>query len=181
MKTIRELAALHGLSRSTLLYYDKLGLLGATTRTSTNYRLYNQDCKNRLARICEFRSAGLSLECIKTLLDEEETKIGLALEARLKSINAEIQELRKQQQQILRLLGNTDQLKDTRIMTKASWVDLLRKSGFTEKDMQLWHHTFETHSPEAHQDFLESIGIDENEIQLIRDASRTSPPTTRQL
>jgi len=172
MKTIRELASEHGLSRSTLLYYDKLGLLEATTRTSSNYRLYNQDCAHKLERICELRRAGLSLEKIKSLLYEEDTKVGLALESRLKSINSEIQELRKQQQQIIQLLGNADQLGHTRIMTKTSWVELLRNSGFSDEDMDRWHKTFESNSPEAHQDFLESIGIEEQEIRKIRAWSR---------
>lgn len=38
--------------------------------------------------------------------------------------------------------------------------------------MLQWHSLFEQHSPAAHQDFLESLGIDTTEIDLIRQHSR---------
>jgi len=38
--------------------------------------------------------------------------------------------------------------------------------------MRQWHIQFEKSSPAAHQDFLESIGIETDEIDLIRAWSR---------
>ncbi len=38
--TISRLAASHNLSRSTLLYYDRLGLLRAERQSAAGYRLY---------------------------------------------------------------------------------------------------------------------------------------------
>jgi len=172
MKTIRQLASLHGLSRSTLLYYDEIGLLHPTTRTAAGYRLYNEDCEQRLSSICQYRSAGLPLDEIKRILEAGKSQVTQALQNRLSQINDEIHELRSQQQSIVNILRHTPSIKKTRFMDKARWVELLRASGFSDDDMRRWHHTFELHSPEAHQDFLESLGIDPEEIRSIRQHSQ---------
>lgn len=44
--------------------------------------------------------------------------------------------------------------------------------------MKNWHIEFEKSSPEAHQDFLESIGIDDDEIASIRQWSKNENPGT---
>ncbi|MCM2275174.1 MAG: MerR family transcriptional regulator [Candidatus Didemnitutus sp.] len=71
MTTIRQLAAEFGLTRSTLLYYDRIGLLRPDYRTSSGYRLYNAADRARLAAICRYRMAGLPLARIATLLDDD--------------------------------------------------------------------------------------------------------------
>lgn len=173
MLTVRQLGSLHGLSRSTLLFYDKIGLLPATVRTAQGYRLYDEKAEKRLAQICRYRAAGLPLEEIRAILEGPRNRISKALEQRLRAINREIAALREQQQSIVRLLRKPEALRDTRVMTKERWVDLLRQCGFSEADMHRWHVTFEAHSPEAHQDFLESLGIDPAQVDSIREYSRT--------
>lgn len=42
-----------------------------------------------------------------------------------------------------------------------------------KKDMQNWHKEFEKLEPDAHQEFLESLNIDEQEIKQIREWSRS--------
>ena len=56
------------LSRSTLLYYHRIGLLRPNARSPAGYRLYSDDDKERLTAICNFRQAGLGLEEIRKLL-----------------------------------------------------------------------------------------------------------------
>ena len=68
---ISELARRFGLSRSTLLYYDRLGLLRPSGRSQADYRQYSEDDLSRLERICFFRQAGLSLAEIARLLESE--------------------------------------------------------------------------------------------------------------
>ena len=41
MLTISQVASRFGLSRSTLLYYDTIGLLSPSLRSRANYRLYS--------------------------------------------------------------------------------------------------------------------------------------------
>ena len=94
----------------------------------------------------------------------------------LEEINKEIQGLRDQQKVILRILENKDHGPNSRVLTKETWGSILRASGLDEAGMRNWHIEFEKTSPEAHQDFLESIGIEKEEITLIRQWSRPDNP-----
>ena len=172
MLTIGQLAKKYSLSRSTLIYYDKLGVLSPSGRSYSNYRLYSEDDRKRLDRIMLFRSAGLSLETISQLLGREGGEVATALEQRLSSLNDEIQALRNQQKVILSLLKNTGAEHGARVLDKATWVSILRAAGLDEAGMRQWHVEFEKTSPEAHRDFLASIGIGNDEIESIRAWSR---------
>jgi DNA-binding transcriptional MerR regulator len=175
MTTIRQLAAEFGLTRSTLLYYDRIGLLRPDYRTAAGYRLYNATDRARLAAICRYRAAGLSLERISRVLDEAErprSAVNAALHDRLTALNREIAALRRQQQVVVDLLGPQRGARRTRIMDKARWIALLRAAGMDDAEMLRWHIAFERQSPEAHRDFLESLGIPSAEIRRIRRASR---------
>jgi hypothetical protein len=57
-------------------------------------------------------------------------------------------------------------------MTKQQWMALFDELGLNEKAMRRWHRLFETRHPEAHQDFLEWLGIGVAEIEQIRQESR---------
>ena len=175
MITIRQLAAEFGLTRSTLLYYDRIGLLRPDYRTSAGYRLYNAADRARLAEICRYRTAGLSLDQIDQLLDPRKrprSALTRALHQRLTALNREIATLRRQQQVVVDLLGPSRRARRTRIMDKARWVALLRAAGMDNAEMHQWHVAFEQQSPEAHRDFLESLGLPSREIREIRARSR---------
>ncbi len=172
MFTIGQVAKRYSLSRSTLLYYDSIGILTPSGRSDSNYRLYSSGDLERMDRVMLFRQAGLSLESISVLLERKNDEINAAyLEDRLYSINKEIQALRNQQKVILKVLENKSAISNTRVMTKASWISLLEAAGLDETGMKKWHEEFEKTSPEAHQDFLESIGIENDEIAWIREWS----------
>jgi hypothetical protein len=59
------------------------------------------------------------------------------------------------------------------MMTKDRWVDIMRAAGFSEADMNRWHHEFEKSAPDEHQEFLEFLHINADEISKIREWSRT--------
>jgi DNA-binding transcriptional MerR regulator len=172
--TISQLARRFGLSRSTLLYYDSIGLLSPSARSRANYRLYSDDDVRRMEIIDQYRQAGLSLADIGRLLASDGGGLTEVFESRLQSLNDEIRGLRHQQMLIVRLLRNSDALPATRPLDKDAWVAILRASGMDDEDMRRWHVEFERHSPEAHQDFLESLGIDHAEIVRIREWSRSA-------
>jgi len=48
---------------------------------------------------------------------------------------------------------------------------MFQELGLNEKAMCQWHHLFETRHPEAHQGFLEWLGIEAEEIGRIRQQS----------
>ena len=168
MYTIGQLSQLSGLSRSTLLYYDRKGLLNASTRTDSNYRLYNQDDLSRLQLILDYRQTGIGLDQIKLLLDSPASQSANLLEQRLNQLNVEIAELRQQQTIIVKLLENDTLHRKSRALTKQNWVEILKATGLSDEDMQQWHTEFERKMPQAHQDFLESLGIEKIEIKAIR-------------
>ncbi|MBM5810622.1 MAG: MerR family transcriptional regulator [Gammaproteobacteria bacterium] len=182
MLTIGRLARQFGLSRSSLLYYDRIGLLRPSGRSDGNYRLYTPADVERLARIALYREAGLPLASIGRVLAGQpfHPEVGQVLEERLAGINGEIAALRRQQQVIVRLLNNPRARRRTRILTRQSWTALLRSTGLTEADMRRWHVEFERRAPEAHQDFLESLGIDAGGIREIRRWSRQRRVARRQ-
>jgi len=171
--TIGKFAKRFGLSRSTLLYYDAQGLLTPSERGANGYRLYTDADAQRMEAIQRYRSAGIPLKEIDVLLDEEQGKLAARLEQRLADINDEISRLRYQQQVIVVLLQSKTIQRRTRVLNKKKWVALLEASGLDESGMRRWHHEFEAMSPEAHQDFLESLGIPAKEIRAIRRWSRT--------
>jgi DNA-binding transcriptional MerR regulator len=174
MLTVGQIAKRYALSRSTLLYYDSKGVLKPSGRSDSNYRIYSDRDIQKLERIILFRNAGLSLADITEIIDKDSDEVEDALERRLFCINKEIKSLREQQSVIINLIKNQGSLKNTRIMTKERWVSMLRSAGLDDAGMRAWHIEFEKHSPEAHQDFLESIGISPDEITVIRNQSKTS-------
>jgi len=168
---ISQLARLHGLSRSTLLHYDRIGLLRPSQRSRANYRVYSAADRRRLAQICRYRGAGLSLQEINSILAAPRHKTVQALERRLEALNGEIRALRTQQQVIVDLLKDRSLLAGTRVLDKSRWVAVLRGAGLDDAAMGQWHVAFERMSPETHQDFLESLGMSAPEIKEIRSRS----------
>lgn len=169
MYTIGKLANKYGLSRSTLLYYDRIGLLCPSGHAKGEYRQYSGDDDARLAKICEYRKAGIALKEIGKILDDPaETTMGDALEGRLAELNEEMAVLKNQQALIAGLLGRTDLLSEHEAMNKATWVSLLRAAGFGEDDMCRWHVQFERSAPDKHEQFLRQLHIPDDEISAIR-------------
>ena len=178
MRPISAIAKKFGLSRSTLLYYDRLKLVRPTYRTAAGYRLYSTDDEARLKQICRYRQAGLPLAAIKRLLDDDQpsrTRVASALHERMTQLNHEIAALRRQQQVVLNLLPRKGQDRLARAMTKEKWIALLKSIGLSDAEMKQWHVAFERQSPLAHQDFLESLGLPETEIRRIRARPAKTP------
>ena len=171
--TVGRLARKFGLSRSTLLYYDSIGLLHPAERAKGAYRHYGDEEAERLRLICLYREAGLPLKEIRQVLDSQDSALADALEKRLETLNVEISQLHEQQDLVLRLLKNKKSLAVPQAMNKELWTSLLLDSGFSEEDTHTWHRTFERHSPEKHQRFLEFLRIPTDEITAIRAWSKS--------
>ena len=175
MVTISALAKGSGLSRSALLYYDRLGLLKPARRSRSGYRLYSSSDSERLEQICLFRQIGIPLKEMRKLLDSSgENATVEILQRRLRVLNREIVNFRKQQRYILELLKQKQLLQGAEMISKERWVEIMRAAGLDEQDMHNWHIQFEKMEPEAHQEFLESLGIKPAEIQKIREWSRNA-------
>jgi DNA-binding transcriptional MerR regulator len=166
--TVTRLARVCGLSRSTVLYYESIGLLRKPPRSGGNYRSYGEQDVVRLREIWAYRNAGLTLADIRELLDRKDSDATVILKRRMLEIDNEIEQLRRHQSAILRLLKTTTALRRDKMITKDKWVAVMRSAGFGEDDMHRWHAEFEKSAPAEHQEFLEFLHIPAEEIRQIR-------------
>lgn len=173
--TVTSLAKACGLSRSTVLYYESIGLLKPARRSAGNYRVYGPRELELLRRICLYRQSGLELADIRDLLAAPRSNAAAVLQRRLAALGAEIERLREHQQAIARLLKHTDGSRRISMVTKDKWVEVMRGAGFTDEDMRRWHAQFEKAAPEEHREFLEFLHIPAGEIERIRAWSRELP------
>ena len=81
--TVTQFARACGLSRSTVLYYESLGLLKAARRGTGNYRVYGEKDLERLRQVCVYREAGLKLTDIRSILDQPHNDAASVLERRM--------------------------------------------------------------------------------------------------
>ncbi len=173
MVTVGKLARRFGLSRTTMLHYDAIGLLGPSGRSANGYRQYSDSDARRLEQICMLRNAGLALTDIRRVLAAPGNALAGALEERLEQLNGEVERLRNQQRFILGLLQTDRARGRIRVMSKALWTSLLEAAGFSEADKRRWHADFERQAPEKHQKFLEFLCIPDTEINAIRARARS--------
>lgn len=173
-QTITAFAKRFGLSRATLLYYDRIGLLKPGGINPAGYRLYGDREAERMARINTFRGAGIPLKTIQRILDTDDgDNLEAALEQRLAALNEELDHVRAQQKLVIQLLGREQGQLRCRGMDVAQWVGMLAEAGVDEAGRRRWHQAFERDNPDAHQEFLESLGLDEEQIAELRRRSRS--------
>ena len=167
MLTVTQLARECGLSRTTILYYEREGLLAPAHRSENGYRWYGEKEIQRLKTISSYRSYGLPISSIRTLLAQKGKSQAEILKDHFNELEREIQNLRAQQKAIVVLLQEPQLIEDN-IVTKERWVQIMQAAGFSENDMVTWHQKFEELEPAEHQKFLESLGIEQDEIVRIR-------------
>jgi DNA-binding transcriptional MerR regulator len=146
-------------------------LFKPTGRSASGYRIYGPEAVARLARIAEFRRAGLSLRAIKRVLDAQ-TPLADVLEEQIGLLNRQVSELRTQQRVVLSLLELSSRQGGSgagkRTLSKETWTGMFRAIGMSDDEMRRWHANFEKNMPEAHADFLHSLGLGADEIARIR-------------
>ncbi len=168
MLTVSQLAKKCGISRATILYYEREGLLLPAHRSANEYRWYGDSEVERLAAIMSYRSYGIPVADIGDLLDRKNGKSqSQILKDHFNALEKEINRLRKQQKAIVALLQEPELLEEN-MVNKERWVEIMQAAGFDEDAMRKWHQKFEEMEPAEHQTFLESLGIAEEEIKRIR-------------
>ncbi len=177
MYTIGELGKKVGLSRSTLLYYDDIGLLKPSARTEANYRCYTEDDFDRLKQICLYRDTGMSLEEIGRILDSTLTDKIPILEKQLQNLGQEMRKLTLQRQIITRIMIQKKhpdlKMAESQIRsTKDAFLKVLTCVGFNDREFMKLHQEFEKSFPDEHQAFLEVLGIPPGQIDQIRKCAR---------
>jgi len=152
MYTIRDLCKVSKLSRSTILYYDSLGLLKPAERSESNYRLYSDESLEILRKICLYRDAGVSLKDIGWLIavpenDEKNIRI---LESTLFQLNNLERAVQKKQSTVI------DMMKAIRDKSSAEISD-------EQIDLN-WEHVDKWISSFAF-DIYKALGFDNDEME----------------
>ena len=98
---IGELAAETELSRDTLRYYERLGVIGQPRRSRGGFRLYGRDALEQIRFVKQAQSLGLALGEIRTLLSFSGARalarcrqVRPLLRARLREIDVRLADLR---------------------------------------------------------------------------------------
>ncbi|MBM3812945.1 MAG: MerR family transcriptional regulator [Acidimicrobiia bacterium] len=97
MLSVSRLAHACGLSRSTVLYYESIGLLRPSSRSPAGYRRYGPSELDRLRSLCAYRGAGLKIRDIAEILSRPSNDAAGVLHRRLLEIADEINKLREHQ------------------------------------------------------------------------------------
>ena len=111
--TVTRLARSCNLARSTVLYYESIGLLTRPRRSAGNYRVYSEKDLDRLRQICTYRDAGLALADIRSILDASGGNAAAVLRRRLTELSEGIERMREHQRAIARLLQTTPSIQET--------------------------------------------------------------------
>ncbi len=170
--SISTIARACGLSRSTLLYYDRIGLLRPAGRTASGYRYYTDAERTRLARVRRFREVGLSLKEIRAVLSSGGKPGTKLLEKRLRATAENIVELKSQQRLLAGMLRRVARSKHWASVDTRLWVEMLEAAGMDDAAKKRWHKEFEHRAPDGHQEFLLSLGVAADEVSRIRSWSR---------
>ena len=170
--SIGKTAKMFNLSRTTLLYYDSIGLLSPSERSLSGYRIYNDTDIAKLRQIVLYKDVGVPLNEIDRLISASENDFVSVLMRRLNDLNREISLIKKQQDIIVSILRNVNLSEKLNSIDKNSWDELLNSIGMTEEQAMRWHADFEQNSPEQHQHFLTALGIQADEIHKLREYFR---------
>ena len=139
MYSISALAAEVGLSRSTLLYYEKLKLIQGRRRDN-GYRYYNDSDVQRLRLVQQLHTGGLTLKECKACVDAKIER--QLLHNRLQQLDAEIAQKQQARELLAALLGETG--------------------------LKHWHESIDKIAPEAHLDWLIKQGFNEKEALRLK-------------
>ena len=110
MYTVKDLCRIANVSRKTLFYYDRIGLLCPEERIGKQKsRRYGEADLKRLYQIRFYQRAGLTLSEIRTVLDhpgEDHTDLFLLVSRRLQKKMNDIAEMLERAQKLKEETGN---------------------------------------------------------------------------
>lgn len=156
MYRVSDICEKVGLARSTLLYYERIGLVNPAREPGNGYRLYSEQDFNQLILIRQLQKAGLSLqECKNFLAGQIDAQ---RLEQRLFHLEQELREMETAKEVLSALYSK---------VTGRS-ID----NGSYSQRLNEWHIKFDQQSFAAHLQWLQQLGFSEKEALHIRCVSR---------
>ncbi|RLL43987.1 MerR family transcriptional regulator [Oceanobacillus piezotolerans] len=101
MYTIGKLSKSTGVTVRTLDYYDEIGLIKPSSKTSGGHRLYSEDDVMRLERVLALKYMGFSLEQIKDILINTTSNWQESIQQQLELVKREQERLKMLEQALL--------------------------------------------------------------------------------
>jgi DNA-binding transcriptional MerR regulator len=111
---IGELSKCSGLSRDTIRYYEKRGLVGAPVRQDNNYKDYPEDSIQLLLFIKHLQGGGFTLSEVQTLLNQSDQKsltckqVEEIVRHKVDQIDQEIADLKASKEQLVNSFTSCD-------------------------------------------------------------------------
>ncbi|WP_246001245.1 MerR family transcriptional regulator [Oceanobacillus piezotolerans] len=99
--TIGKLSKSTGVTVRTLDYYDEIGLIKPSSKTSGGHRLYSEDDVMRLERVLALKYMGFSLEQIKDILINTTSNWQESIQQQLELVKREQERLKMLEQALL--------------------------------------------------------------------------------
>ncbi|WP_130812843.1 MerR family transcriptional regulator [Olsenella sp. Marseille-P4559] len=142
---ISEMAGLHGVSRQTLILYDKNGLLPPAYVSETGCRYYSADQIPRLRLICLLKEMGVTLAKIKEFLERptQADMVGLVSD-RIGEVDQRIAQLQLQREELVQFSEIFEHIETRRLnvdMPHVEWIPARRAvfSPYPSCEMDVKH------------------------------------------
>ena len=172
--SVGKVAKMFNLSRTTLLYYDSIGLLTPSVRTSARYRIYSDSDIEKLYKIALYKNVGVPLNEIDKLISASENSLVSILMRRLDDLNKELSLIKAKQNTIVNILRNVNLCRTFVNIDQEAWREVLNSVGMSEEQAIKWHVDFEHNSPEQHRNLLLALGIPEDEAEKMSEYFRNN-------
>ncbi|MDT8717394.1 MerR family transcriptional regulator [Clostridium sp. 19966] len=137
--TTGELANMLGVTKQTVIYYDRIGLISPAKRGEKEYRYYTLEQADELDSILTFRNLGVSIKMLKEYLSERNAERCIEMLKKQKDkVDMEIQKLdriRKKIEGRSKLLEQVIKVKDfKKVEISAYETDLLSTLTNLDRD-----------------------------------------------
>jgi len=129
--TIKQVADMANVSTRTLRYYDQIALLKPASTSKAGYRLYGEKEIDRLQQILLYRSLGIKLSQIQSIIDDPTFRTLDALQEHQRNLETEKRKI----DQLLATVKKTIQYKKGEIqMTEAEKFEGFKKERLDENE-----------------------------------------------
>lgn len=127
---IGQLAARCGVTRDTIRFYERAGLLPKPRRTATRHRIYDHKAAQQIRFIRRSQDLGLTLDDIRQLIELSESDSPIAgrrvaeiLRSRLDAIESRIAGFEKFRDRLRQLMQRAGERPDSNVLLMESMVD----------------------------------------------------------
>jgi len=168
--TIKQVADMANLSTRTLRYYDQIALLKPASTSEAGYRLYGEKEIDRLQQILLYRSLGIKLSQIQSIIDDPTFHTLDALQEHQSNLETEKRKI----DQLLATVKKTIQYKRGEIqMTEAEKFEGLKKERLDENEKLYGKEIRENYGEEevekSNKQFMKLSQEDMQKMQEIED------------